>query len=135
MNLTYYDLAGNTVPNDVRFNSLVLAIKIMLQNEAMDFELDPRGNVPPEIDEELKKLVNEQILFVIGHDFSHCLLGHLDKSNTRFKSVKDSTHAFEIYNQNQLEECEADIKSICLPSYGLYEKNKRLSAAILFSFV
>lgn len=132
MNLAYYDLAGDSVPDDVRFNSLALAIRIMLQNESMDFELDSRGNVPKEIDEQLKELVNEQILFVIGHEFSHCVLGHLDKSNTWVKGMKDSTHTYEVYNQNQLQEFEADVKSICLPNYNLCEKNKRLNAAILF---
>lgn len=132
MNLNYYDLGGDSVPPDVRFHSLILGIRIMLQNESMDFELDPRGIVPRDIDRELNELVNEQILFVIGHEYSHILLGHLDKSNMVEKRIMNSKESLKIYNNSQKQEFIADEKAISLPSYSLIEKRKRIYAAILF---
>lgn len=107
MNLFYMGYMKEEIPNDVTRHSLVLAMRIMLQNEALDFELDPRGDVPSKIDDELAAYTLGEMLFVIAHEFSHSILNHLDSKN-----VIEGEDNYVYYNKSQLQEFEADINAI-----------------------
>lgn len=107
MNLFYMGCMQKTIPEDVTRHSLVLAIRIMLQNEALDFELDPRGEIPHDIDDELTAYTTGELFFVIAHEFSHSILKHLDNKN-----VLQAEDNYVYYNKSQLQEFEADINAI-----------------------
>jgi hypothetical protein len=136
MNLHTLDF-GYDIPGDIRYAALMIALRVMLQTESMDFELDPRGNVPKEIDELNKFWVNEQLQFVIGHEFSHNLLGHLDKNNINERSLYslgliNSKNSYKFYNNSQEQEFEADVKSIIIPKYPKAIFDEKVNAAIFF---
>lgn len=107
MNLFYLGYVQRKIPDSVTANSLVLAIRIMFKNEALDFELDPRGEIPSEINDELTIRTTGEILFVIAHEFSHSILNHLDSSN-----VLEAEDNYVYYNQSQMQEFEADRNAI-----------------------
>lgn len=88
---------------DVAKHALVLAIRIMLQKEALDFELDPRGDVPEDVNVQLETYTLFEMFFVIAHEYSHSILKHLDSRN-----IVESTDHYVYYNQSQLQEFEAD---------------------------
>ncbi len=118
MNLFYMGFMQEGIPNDVTCHSLVLAIRIMLQNEALDFELDPRGEVPSKIDDELTAYTIGEIFFVIAHEFSHSILDHLDSKN-----VIAAEDNYVYYNKSQLQEFEADINAIHILKSFIDEEN------------
>lgn len=136
MNLFFLNY-NKEIPLDVRFSSLMIAVRIMLQTEALDFDIDPRGIIPDEITKINRLYVNEQMQFVIGHEYSHYLLSHLDKSNTCFEPlcfVKDdiSPRKYEFYNYRQEQEFAADVASIINPIHDNEIFESKIQAAIFF---
>lgn len=87
MNLFFLECFHQEVPDWVRIAALRIAIRIMLKKEAMDFELDPRGIIPKEIDKQLKMYTRGEIEFIIGHEYAHYYLKHLDDNNIIEKSL------------------------------------------------
>lgn len=73
------------VPQHVRLNALRIAIRVMLQTEALDFKMDPRGIIPKVIQKEMYHTYPFQAQFLAGHEYAHFLLGHLD--NTKIGTV------------------------------------------------
>lgn len=136
MNLYASDF-NKDISLNIRIAALTVAIRIMLKAESMDFELDPRGEVPKEIDELNKIWVKEQLQFVIGHEYAHSLCGHLDKENVIEKSLfshgsTNVTNTYKIYNKSQQQEFEADIQSLILPMYSNDVFEEKVNAAIFF---
>jgi hypothetical protein len=130
---------GNTVPEYVAINSIRIALRVMLQTEALDFLMDPRGIVPSDIGFEIHKTIPYQMQYIAGHEFSHYLLDHLsDKKFTNkpiFKAIFSSQTDYNsqiIYNYSQKNELEADVISIELPNYNDEEKTKILEAALVW---
>ncbi len=107
MNLFYLGYVQREIPDSVTAHSLILAIRIMFKNEALDFELDPRGEIPSEIDAKLGIHTMGELLFVIAHEFSHSILNHLDSKN-----VIEAEDNYVYYNQSQIQEFEADRNAI-----------------------
>lgn len=81
--LFFFNLAildfGKEVPLHVRFNALRISARISMQNESMDFEIDPRGIIPIDIRRKIDELVFFEKQFIAGHEFSHYLCGHLKR--------------------------------------------------------
>lgn len=119
---------------DDRFHAFIIAVRTMLMTESLDFEIDPRGILPANIDNKLTTLVNQQIDFVIGHEYAHHILGHLEKS----RQVKDNwtivgkKNHFYFYNYKQMQEFDADFYSIQHGNYNRREKSNVVNAAIIF---
>lgn len=67
------------LPDEDRVAALMIAVRTMFLKESMDFDLDPRGALPPALDQRLRAVVQDQLQFVIGHEYGHVLLGHLDR--------------------------------------------------------
>ncbi|MBC9786474.1 SEC-C domain-containing protein [Heliobacterium chlorum] len=138
MNLYSLDFK-DMVPNDVRLNSLILAIRIMLQTEALDFDLDPRGNVPELIDMCINNAVDEQLQFVIGHEYAHLLLNHLDDKNMNTRPLLNlikGNKPYRFYNHSQKEEFEADVASIIRPLGNSINTEMRvLNTLLFFSYI
>ncbi len=118
MDLFYLGIQYKEIPNDVTSHSLILAIRIMLQNEALDFELDPRGEIPMSINRVITDSTIGEMQFVIAHEYSHSILKHLDSRN-----VVESADNYVYYNQSQLQEFEADINAIRIMKLFMTEED------------
>lgn len=136
MNLAILDYGDVDVPQDVRSAAIKIAIRTMLQNEALDFDLDPRGEVSKEVHDNAQYHTDRQLEFVIGHEFAHHFLGHLNDSNLiegEYLSVQElgeKTHKFFSYAQQ--DELDADISAIERPVYTPDMKADLINRALFF---
>lgn len=129
INLFYLGISQqDKIPLDVTRHALVLSIRIMLQKEALDFELDPRGEIPFEIDDILNAYTMGELFFVIAHEYSHSLLNHLDDRN-----IIESEDNYVYYNQSQLQEFEADINAINILKIFMSEEAAIVHAVNFFT--
>ena len=87
-----------------RADALLIAIRIMNEAEALDFDIDPRGNLGHELERTLRGLVKAQMQFTFGHEYAHLLCGHLsspDVSNDTIsttdllKGLRTYSHGIE----------------------------------------
>lgn len=120
------------VPNTVRLASLRIAIRTMLGTEALDFELDPRGIIPANIDEKTNHPIPYICTFIAGHEISHYLNGDIKEGDTtlmglnkvHFKDEEDYRKIY-VYNTSQKQEFAADLgalnfRTVSKEEYGLY---------------
>ncbi|NOJ40899.1 hypothetical protein [Bradyrhizobium australiense] len=84
-----------------------IAVRIMNGSEALDFDIDPRGFLPPRTEARIRQFVDAMIEFTFGHELAHLLLGHL-ASNSPSASVQDAE--FRTYAHE--EEYAADLHAI-----------------------
>jgi hypothetical protein len=70
---------GNTMGLELidRLDALLIAMRIMNGAEALDFDLDPRGALPREVERETRAIVDAQMRFTFGHEYAHYLRKHL----------------------------------------------------------
>lgn len=135
MNLAILD-HGRDVPEEVRLAAIKIAIRTMLQSEALDFELDPRGRIPKKIRKSVQYHTDQQLEFIIGHEFAHHFLGHLDSSNLiegtylSSQELESKTHKFFSYAQQ--DELDADINAIERPNYPPIKRADIINRALLF---
>jgi hypothetical protein len=121
------------VPTDVQGAATLIAVRTMSLVEALDFDLDPRGNVPTAIDVNVRELVTWQMRFVIGHEYAHHALGHL---HSNIKSVRAMTSQTTSRNwgshqrswKNEFEADQHAIKDVD----GMLPRMKLIQAAVLF---
>lgn len=130
---------GRKVPKRIAINSIRIAIRVMLQSEALDFLMDPRGIITRELAIIIHNPIQYQMQFIAGHEFAHLLLGHLDNkklcSKPLIKSLFSGCEDYgseKFYNHSQKNEFEADIKSIEFANYGNIERIKVFEAALLW---
>ncbi len=130
---------GNKVPTHVRLNSIRIALRIMLQTEALDFLMDPRGIIPKDIQKRIYSTVPFQMQFIAGHEYAHYILNHISNSNTSQKHIlkaifnsQQDYKAIEVYNTSQKDEFDADVASLDLANYGVIEKRLVFEAALLW---
>lgn len=122
-------------PDD--FHSFLIALRIMLNSESLDFDLDPRGEIPTKVNKEISQIVDLQIEFVIGHEFAHYLLGHI--SSGMLEEFRLGCHLFNnidspirFYKYSWEQEYEADFYSIEYANYYSQKKSAILNSAFLF---
>ncbi|MED3311231.1 hypothetical protein COK59_04710 [Bacillus thuringiensis] len=127
------------VPIDVMEAALTIAIRTMLGAEALDFDLDPRGIIPEEIQYKIDLVVENQLRFVIAHEFSHHILGHLDGKSVVNRELykifddKKGNNTYEFYNNRQQQELEADEAAIMRLNFkNQWEFESLVHDAILF---
>lgn len=139
MNLCFIRFDAGEVPTDVGIEALTIALRTMLLTESLDFDLDPRGEIPKEIELENNETVKKQIQFVISHEFAHHLLGHLDKRSIVERNVLSSTNSenaqgvYKFYTNTQKQEFEADIEAIArLQFHNQWELEEMVQNAIMF---
>ena len=125
------------VPCYIQRNALRIAIRIMLKTETLDFEMDPRGIIPKNVENKICSIIPMQFRFVTGHEFAHYILGHLKKN--RIKSRKMKKSCFEsgekeelFYTIAQEEEFQADIGAIEFQRCNESEQKKLVEAALYF---
>ncbi len=138
MNLGLMDFQ-NRVPAHVSKNSIRIALRVMLQTEALDFLMDPRGIIPLDIIEDMHQPISYQMQFIAGHEFSHFILGHLTEDKLKnkpiFKAIfpNQEEYGFQnTYNYSQKNEFEADEKSIEFGNYNKEQRIKVFEAALLW---
>lgn len=143
MNLSILDFESN-IPPSVRTAAMRIAVRTMMKTEALDFDLDPRGIIPKNIHLKIINHVERQLQFVIGHEYSHHIHGHLDSGNTIKQSVfralandgesAEPPHRF--YNHLEKEEFQADESSLLIPVSPKDELKANCMAAIVwFSYL
>ena len=127
------------VPMHVRWSALRIALRVMLQTEALDFDLDPRGIISEEIAEAISRPMAGQLQFIAGHEFAHHILGHLSEDDVSdrpsFIPVLGSDEPVgvrPVYNRSQLEELEADVQAILLPKYAPAEQSMVFQCALMW---
>lgn len=123
----------NEVPPKIRYNSAVIATRLILKSETLDFLTDPRGIVPKHIHNQIIDTIDAELQFIAGHEYAHHLCNHL--SNTEKKmmfSIGNFEYYEPVFNIDQKQELEADIESLKRPNYSENEYNKIMRGAILF---
>ena len=119
--LALLELDGK-VPFNVRFQAMRIAIRVMLQREALDFVVDPRGIVPQDINSVIKQIFPSQADFIVAHEYSHLINGDLTtdslhKCHIIQSHFEDQTDYKKInaYNSDQNKEFKADIGAFTYP--------------------
>lgn len=114
-----------------RFHAFLIAVRMMMLTEALDFESDTRGDLPIAIHKRMLRIVKYQMNFVIGHEYAHHLLGHvgtLSSSKSNIHGIEDAV----ILNYKQVEELQADYESINSARYSESEKSNVINGALIF---
>ena len=121
---------------DDRLAALMIAIRTMFLKESLDFDLDPRGNLPAALDHRLRAVTHDQIQFVIGHEYGHLLMNHLDHRVARDapRGVIPGYVAGKLkyYNPLQKQELAADVAALLDPVVDDQVLADRLMGAIWF---
>lgn len=89
---------------------LIIALRIVYGYETLDFDLDNRGEFPDYIERNLQKITSYQYDFIVGHEYAHHILGHLDNSklySERFLN-NESSEKNQHYIHRFKEEYDAD---------------------------
>lgn len=123
------------IPDRIRCNALRIAIRIMMQQETMDFFMDPRGIIPITVWKKISTSIKYELQYIVGHEFSHHLCGHFNDNSTVKKSVlsiNNNEYFKQIYNVSQKQEFEADIASINRPLYSSDDFKKILEGALIW---
>ncbi len=96
------------------FNGYIIALRTYYGHESLDFELDPRGIFPSDVESHLQKLTTDQYNFILGHEYAHHLLGHLDESKLISECLFNSKGVPSVssYKHRFKEEYDADLNSI-----------------------
>ena len=115
-----------------QLNAFVIAIRTILGKESLDFEIDNRGDIPKEVHEEIEIFTDWQMLFIIGHEYAHHYLGHLESSKLVYHSHGQKDKANGFYNFNQKLELEADNNSVSKPMLTDEQITSIADAAFLF---
>lgn len=116
--------------------SLMIAVRTMFLKESLDFDLDPRGALPSALDQRLRAVVEEQMQFVIGHEYGHLLLNHLDRhaAGAAPRGVIPGyiQRGLQYYTPLQNQELAADVAALLDPNLDDQDLADRLMGAIWF---
>ncbi len=111
----------------------VIAMRIMLGNESLDFDLDPRCVLDKKIESKIMNSVELQMQFIFGHEYAHILLGHLDYESTNW--IACQSFAIEgdikVANYSHCFEYDADCNAI-LNVVSIENRKEILKAALIF---
>lgn len=136
MNLAFLQFDEIEVPEDVKVAAIKIALRTMLQSEALDFDLDPRGIIPTSIATQIDYHTDRQLEFVVAHEYSHFFLGHLDKKNIIEEPLLDSLDGDQfsqkIFSYAQQDEFAADIDAIARPLHTPAGRRDMLNRALFF---
>ena len=117
MNIVFFGERLGINHSDI-FSALMIAIRIMLGSESLDFDLDSRGDLPSEIHNIIKNYTDSQLIFTFGHEYAHHTLGHLSSSRIKKCSIQKiiptkNEHTYlELYSYKHKQEYDADLYAI-----------------------
>lgn len=113
------------VPYSVRLQAMRIAIRVMLQKETLDFEVDQRGIIPRVIMDIINPIYPAQMSFLAAHEYSHLLNGDLKKDNVKKVALlqahfEDQTDykMINVYTSDQKKEFEADLAAMINPQWS-----------------
>lgn len=110
MNIFFYGEDFGVSQDDLSA-AYVIAQRIMAGHESFDFDLDPRArSLPFNIENFMRECTNLQYQFILGHEYSHHLLGHLDTAS--LMSIKKEKLTIKHYKHSHKLEYDADWYSI-----------------------
>lgn len=116
MNLCLLKALTDDFPEAEAFGALFIAVRTMLLLETPDFDLDPRGKLPPDLHALCTFMAETQLQFVIGHEYAHALLGHLDDFSayraTAMLIPSQSGESRDYYAPEHEQEFAADASSL-----------------------
>ena len=97
----------------------------MLQKEALDFEVDPRGIIPEEIINIINPIYPAQTSFLAAHEYSHLLNGDLNRDSLQKVALlqshfEDQTDykMINAYTLDQKKEFAADLGAMINPQWS-----------------
>lgn len=120
-----------------------IGMRTILGFESFDFDLDPRfDNLEEEYFEIAKNKTKFQMDFIIGHEYAHYLLGHLNNKNFVMMQMSssagkdnDNEKKMPIFNYSKKNEYDADWYSIKnINSNNVYRNNLTNAAFELFIY-
>lgn len=103
-----------------RAHAFLISLRIMAGVEALDFDLDPREDLPKSVKAEVLQDVGWMMQFTFAHEFSHYSLGHLDAVAPESGDEVSFAHSLEY---------EADAHAICGNGVNAYRAGKLAWAA------
>lgn len=122
--------SGGRIQPEVCVASLRIAIRTMFEKETLDFDWDPRGIIPEDIEKVITAPYPYIMTFLAGHEYSHFLNGDLDDYHavqktisTYFKDGEDYKK-IGVYNSNQKQEFAADLGALNYPEFDDDEYNQ-----------
>ena len=133
MNLFHFGSQLGIQPEDT-FHAFLIAVRTMLGTESLDFEIDPRGEIPDEIQLKINEVTDWQMLFIIGHEFAHHYLNHLKTSTIgifKYQFVYSNKET-RFYNYSEELELEADFHSVSVPILKRAYRTELCDGAFLF---
>lgn len=129
-------LAQDDIPMDDCVAALMISLRTMFLTETPDFDLDPRGQLPEKVDGRSAALVEDQLQFVVGHEYAHLLLGHLNAGSVQQAPLgvfPTSAHSSaRYYTPRQQQEFEADVGALLHAKLDEQELAGRLNASTWF---
>jgi hypothetical protein len=123
------------IPNHDLRSAFIIAARAMLLTETPDYDLDPRSVLPVEARVFFESIVRDQLLFIIGHEYAHALLGHFESKSSigeMPRGILPNGEASKWYTPMQQQEFDADAASILQANYSEEECAHILNAATLF---
>jgi hypothetical protein len=129
---------SSDIPADVRFAALIIALRVMFEYEALDFEVDPRGKLSQELAMEMRRPIPEQLQFVVGHEFAHHLLGHLSDSRVHdsalyaTKNTSSEVLPARTYSTSQEQEFSADVTALMSPQMSDAARASFLNSTLIW---
>jgi hypothetical protein len=126
------------IPTDIRFAALIIALRVMFQHEALDFEVDPRGKLDRKLLDEMRRPIPRQLQFIVGHEFAHQLLGHLSDVRMHDSTLRVSANAStdsapaRTYSTSQQEEFSADVAALMNPHIADAVRAELLNSALIW---
>lgn len=91
-----------------RVDALIIAVRIIKGSESLDFEIDPRGELPNDTERSIQLLVHRQMQFTFGHEYAHYLCGHIPSADTLMNMKSSASFMSELALYNHSLEYEAD---------------------------
>ncbi len=91
-----------------RVDALIIATRIIRGSESLDFDIDPRGELPHETERTIQSLVSRQMQFTFGHEYAHYLCGHIPSADTLMNMKSTAPFMSELALYSHALEYEAD---------------------------
>lgn len=91
-----------------RVDALIIALRIIKGTEALDFDIDSRGELPDELERTIQSLVKRQMQFTYGHEYAHYLCNHIPSAETMVKMNASASQFNELALYSHSLEYEAD---------------------------
>ena len=91
-----------------RTDALLIAIRIINGFEALDFDIDPRADLPREKERAIGSMVKRQMQFTFGHEYAHYLCNHIAYEEISLGIMRQDSFMNDLAKYNHNLEYEAD---------------------------